>query len=99
MKKSIKIILAILIIVIVTFVLYRCINPRPCFNQNFVEQYVSKYSNDFTLLKNESYSVGLEGFKESNDTDWYFHDNELDFDFHVKTLKSEYSKHVLTRMN
>lgn len=77
--------------------LFKFIEPQPCFSQKFVENYVSKYSKDFTLLKKESNSVGLNGFKESDETDWYFHDNELDFDFHVKTLKSEYSpkgKHI-----
>ena len=77
--------------------LFKFIEPQPCFSQKFVENYVSKYSKDFTLLKKESNSVGLNGFKESDETDWYFHDNELDFDFHVKTLKSEYppkGKHI-----
>ena len=97
MKKNRKWIFIVLLIAITILALYKFIKPSPCFSQKFVENYISKYSKDFTFLKNESYSVGIHGFKESDDTDWYFHDNELDFDFHVKTLKSGYppkGKHI-----
>lgn len=102
MRKITKRILLVTSIVslvaIVIFVVFQFLVPSPCFSQEFVEEYVSKYSKDFIFIRNESYSIGLNGFKESDDTDWYFHDNEWDFDFHVKTLKSENSsgsKHII----
>lgn len=97
-KKSKKFNLIFVLIMIVSIGLFKFIKPSTCFSQEFVENYISKYSNDFTLLKQKSYSSILNGFKESYETDWYFHDNELDFDFHVKTLKSEYppqGKHIV----
>ena len=97
MKSLKKMFLIVILIVIVILVLFKFIGPLPCFSQEFVENYVSKYSKDFFLVKKESYSLGLNSFKESDETDWYFHDNELDFGFHVKTLKSEYppkGKHI-----
>ncbi|MBR3163364.1 MAG: hypothetical protein IKF17_04635 [Clostridia bacterium] len=92
-----KLILIFGLIIIVFLVVLKIIGPFPCFSQKFVEKYVATYSKDFTFLKKDTYSVSLNGFLESNDTDWYFHDNELDFDFHVKTLKSDYppkGKHI-----
>ena len=81
----------------IILIIIMSIGPSPCFSQDFVEEYISKYSKDFTFLNNKSYTLGINGFTESSETDWYFHDNELDFDFHVKTLKSEYppkGKHI-----
>ena len=92
MKKNRKLIFIVILVAITILTLYKFIKPSPCFSQKFVENYISKYSKDFTFLNNESYSLGINGFKESGDTDWYFHDNELDFDFHVKTLISGYPK-------
>ena len=97
MKKNRKLIFIVILVAIIILSLNKFIKPSPCFSQKFVENYISKYSKDFTFLKNESYSLGINAFKESDETDWYFHDNELDFDFHVKTLKSEYQpkgKHI-----
>lgn len=97
MKKVKLIILIVILCATTILVFYKLTKPSPCFSQEFVENYISKYSKDFTFLKNETYSLGINGFKESDETDWYFHDNELDFDFHVKTLKSEYppkGKHI-----
>lgn len=97
MKLFKKLILVVALVAIIIMVVFKVIGPLPCFSQKFVEEYVAKYSKDFTFLNKESYSLGINGFIESNETDWYFHDNELDFDFHVKTLKSEYppkGKHI-----
>ncbi len=100
MKKTTKRLLLgttiVVLVAAVIFVVYQLIVPSPCFSQESVEEYVFEYSKDFSFVRNESYSVGLNGFEESEETDWYFHDNELDFDFHVKTLKSEISggKHI-----
>lgn len=97
MKLLKKIIIIVILIAIIILVLLKLIGPFPCFSHEYVVNYVSKYSKDFTLIKKESYSLGLNSLIESNETDWFFHDNELNFDFHVKTLKSEYppkGKHI-----
>lgn len=97
MKKNKKIIISIAIVVAVVLIIFMFIGPLPTYNKKYVENYISKYSKDFTYLRKDSYSSGIDGFIESHETDWYFHDNELDFDFHVKTLKSEYppkGKHI-----
>lgn len=86
----IAVLVAIVFCVLLSFYLYKIIVPSPYYSQEVVENYISKYSKDFTFLRKETYSIGVDGFRESVDTDWYYHDNELDFDFHVKTLKSEY---------
>lgn len=96
-RKIWKFLGLLFLIVLLILIISGLVGLTPCFSQKFVENYVSKYSNDFTLIKKESYLLGLNGFQESVETDWYFHDNELDFDFHVKTLKNEYppkGKHI-----
>lgn len=97
MKNSKNIVLVLIVVAIVVLVLLKYVIKFPCYSREFVENYVSKYTDNFTYLDSQSYSIGINGFTESSDTDWYFHDNDLDFDFHVKTLRSNYppkGKHI-----
>lgn len=89
-----------LFIVIATLALFilTCIYFFPKINFSFkkgtdlhsfqdIENEVKNYSFNYTYLYKNGGNIGVDGYTE-HEIDYYFHDNDLDFDFYAKTLNT-----------
>lgn len=88
MKKK-YIIVIVIVILLVLLVMFVANNKLHTTKQ--IEKEVSKYSFNYSLIKTDEATLGVEGWME-HQKDWYFHDNDFDFDFYATSQITEIGK-------
>ena len=89
MKKKILIILGIVVLIGgLIFGLYEYKKKISLHSLREIKKEVNKFSFNYSFVKKEGGVVVVDGYNE-NEANWYFHDNDLDFEFLVKSTRSK----------
>lgn len=80
MKKFLIILIILLVLIGITVTYY--VSKNKLHSTKQIEDEVSKYSFNYSLLDIDEGGTSIGGWNEYQ-KDWYFHDNDLDFDFYA----------------